>query len=110
MEDFEYDGNQEEAEGGHGQDHFPQGETARFGFQRSMQFYNSNDGSHGFGKGNGRFGFDGGQSGNWEGMGQHQEEGVEIMTWPMSLESPFYSMRRREADITGSVLKILLIL
>ena len=38
------------------------------------------------------------------GMEQHLEEAeVEIMTWPMSLESQFSSTRHREADITGSV-------
>ena len=45
------------------------------------------------------------------GMEQHLEEAeVEITTWPMSLESQFSSMRLREVDITGSVLKILKIL
>ena len=43
-------------------------------------------------------------------MVQHREVAVVIMTWPMSLESQFSSMRLREADITGSVVNIFKIL
>ena len=39
-------------------------------------------------------------------MVQHREVAVVIMTWLMSLESQFSSMRLREADITGSVVNI----